>query len=62
MDVESASINKDLNVKVEDFPFSKIMKRIMENLTKSRIKATQGKDHVENNWNDNIVNEVHDEV
>lgn len=40
MDMKSASLNRDLNVEFEDFPFSNMMKRIIENLTKTCDKAS----------------------
>lgn len=54
MDVKSAYLNKYLNVKVEEFPFSNKMKRILENLTKPYDKDTQEKEHVVINMSDNI--------
>lgn len=55
-------IKKDDYVEVDDIPFVNIMKRIMENITKSQDKATREKDHVMNNVSDNIDDVVNDFV
>ena len=60
MDMKCAYLNRYLNVKFEDFPFTNRMKKIMENLIKSHDKVTQENNHVMNNVSDNIDDVVND--
>ncbi|CAI8605693.1 unnamed protein product [Vicia faba] len=51
-------IKKGEYVEVEDLPFANIMNRIIENLMNPHDKATQEKEHVMINMNDNIDDSI----
>lgn len=66
-DVSNYASNKDSVIKNDDYvevdddiPFANIMKRIIENITKSQDNATKERDNMVNNVSDNIDDVVND--